>query len=102
MLWGYGGTGRALARALRAHGKHPSHVVEVHPGRLGNAIHGAPVVPPAALAELPRLPLVASVAGEAARGEIRAFLATLGWSRRATSSARRDAGALFRERPAAL
>ncbi len=79
LLWGYGGTGRALARALRGHRKHPSHVVEVHARRLGNVIHGAPVVPPAALADLPRLPLVASVAGEAARGEIRAFLATLGW-----------------------
>ena len=52
---------------------------EVHAGRLGNVIHGAPVVPPAALLDLPRLPLVASVAGEAARSEIRAFLATLGW-----------------------
>jgi glycosyltransferase involved in cell wall biosynthesis len=79
LLWGYGGTGHALARALRGHRKHPSHVVEVHARRLGNVIHGAPVVPPAALADLPRLPLVASVAGEAARGEIRAFLATLGW-----------------------
>ena len=79
LLWGYGGTGRALARALRGHGKHPSHVIEVHAGRLGNVIHGAPVVPPAALVDLPRLPLVASVAGEAARSEIRAFLATLGW-----------------------
>ena len=79
LLWGYGRTGRALARALRGHRKHPSHVVEVHARRLGNVIHGAPVVPPAALADLPRLPLVASVAGEAARGEIRAFLATLGW-----------------------
>ena len=79
VLWGYGGTGRALARALRRHGKHPSHVVEVHAGRLGNVIHGAPVVPPAALAELPRGRLVASVAGEAARSEIRAFLAALSW-----------------------
>jgi glycosyltransferase involved in cell wall biosynthesis len=79
LLWGHGGTGRALARALRSHGKHPSHVIEVHAGRLGNVIHGAPVVPPAALVDLPRLPLVASVAGEAARSEIRAFLATLGW-----------------------
>ena len=79
LLWGYGGTGRALARALRGHGKHPSHVVDVHAGRLGNVIHGALVVPPAALADLPRLPLVASVAGEAARSEIRATLAALGW-----------------------
>jgi hypothetical protein len=79
VLWGYGGTGRALARALRAHGKRPSHVVEVHAGRLGNVIQGAPVVPPEALADLPAGRLVASVAGPEAREEIRGFLARLGW-----------------------
>ena len=79
LLWGYGGTGRALRRALAAHGKHPSHVVELHPGRLGNRIHGAPVVPPAALGTLPRLPLVASVAGAEARRLIRSHLDALGW-----------------------
>jgi glycosyltransferase involved in cell wall biosynthesis len=79
-LWGYGGTGRALHRALRRHGLRPSVIVEVHAGRLGNEIHGAQVVPPAALAALPRQPLVASVAGLAARNQIRAFLGGLGWT----------------------
>lgn len=79
LLWGYGGTGRALRRALAARGKHPDHVVELHPGRLGNRIHGAPVVPPDALPRLPRLPLVASVAGAEARRQIRAHLVALGW-----------------------
>jgi cellulose synthase/poly-beta-1,6-N-acetylglucosamine synthase-like glycosyltransferase len=79
VLWGYGGTGRALARALRSHGKRPSHVVEVHAGRIGNVIQGAPVIAPGALADLPRGRLVASVSGPQARAEIRAFLATLGW-----------------------
>src|SRR4029453_4755359 len=41
VLWGYGGTGRALHHALRRHGKRPCHIVEVHAGRLGNQIHGA-------------------------------------------------------------
>jgi glycosyltransferase involved in cell wall biosynthesis len=79
VLWGYGGTGRALHRALRRHGKRPSHIVEVHAGRLGNTIHGAPVVPVYALAELSPGRLVASVAGADARAEIRGFLAALGW-----------------------
>jgi glycosyltransferase involved in cell wall biosynthesis len=79
VLWGHGGTGRALRRALAALGLRPSHVVELHPGRLGNRIDGAPVIPPSALAELGRRPLVASVAGTGARAEIRAFLARLGW-----------------------
>jgi len=78
VLWGYGGTGRALRRALARHGRHPSHVVELHPGRLGQRIHGAPVVPPAALPSLPRRPLVASVAGSRARGLIREALAGMG------------------------
>jgi len=79
LLWGYGGTGRSLARALAAHGKHPSRVIEVHPGRIGNRIRGVPTVSPSALADLPRGQLVASVAGIGPRREIRAHLAGLGW-----------------------
>jgi glycosyltransferase involved in cell wall biosynthesis len=77
VLWGYGGTGRALRRALAAHGRTPSHVVELHPGRLGQRIHGAPVVAPEALAALRGRPVVVSVAGEGPRAEIRAALAAL-------------------------
>ncbi len=79
VLWGYGGTGRALRRALLAHGKRVSHVVEVHPGRLGNTIHGAPVVPPDALARLDRLPVVVSVARQRPREEIRAAMTAMGF-----------------------
>ena len=79
VLWGYGSTGKALRRALLRHGKTPSHVVELHPGRLGKRIHGAPVIPPQALPGLPRRPLIASVAGEQARGEIRDALARMGF-----------------------
>jgi len=74
VLWGYGGTGRALRRALAEHGRLPARVVELHPGRLGQRIHGAPVVPPSALAEGPRLPVVVSVAGAGPRQEIRSAL----------------------------
>ena len=79
ILWGYGGTGRALHRALQRHGKRPSHIVEVHARRLGHVIQGAPVVAPDALATLPKGRLVASVAGATARRQIRRFLAALGW-----------------------
>jgi glycosyltransferase involved in cell wall biosynthesis len=77
-LWGHGDTGRALQRALAALGKRPSHIIELHPGRLGQTIHGAPVVPPDALPSLPPLPLVASVAGLEPRTQIRVFLERLG------------------------
>lgn len=80
LLWGYGATGRAMRRALLAHGKRPSHVIEVHPRRIGETIQGAPVVPPDAIADLPRRPLVASVAGAEPRRLIRAHLGALGWT----------------------
>ncbi len=79
ILWGYGGTGRALRRALVPLGRQPSHIVELHPGRIGNRIHGAPVVPPSELPRLPRQPVVVSVAGEGPRSEIRRSLAGMGF-----------------------
>ena len=78
-LWGYGSTGRALRRALLEHGKAPSHIVELHPGRLGKRIHGAPVIPPHELPGLPKSPVIVSVAGEQARSEIRHTLAGMGF-----------------------
>jgi len=79
ILWGYGETGRALQRALRAHGRRPSHIVELHPGRLGQQIQGASVVPPEALPRLPRRPIVASVAGPGPRRQIRDVLTGMGF-----------------------
>jgi glycosyltransferase involved in cell wall biosynthesis len=79
VLWGHGGTGRALRRALAAHGKRPALVVEVHPGRVGNRIHGAPVVAPEHLTTIAPGRLVASVAGAEPRHLIRSFLGRAGW-----------------------
>ncbi len=79
VLWGYGGTGRALQRALRERGKRPTAIVELHPRRLGETIQGAPVIRPERLPELPRRPVVVSVAGETARSEIRTDLAAMGF-----------------------
>lgn len=78
LLWGYGGTGRELCRALERHGKRPSHIIDLHPGRLGNRIRGAAVLPPEALRGLPRGPLLVSVAGARPRAEIRSALRALG------------------------
>ena len=60
-------------------GKLPSHIVELHAGRLGNLIHGAPVIPRESLCEIPRLPLVVSVAREGPRNEIRRALEAMGF-----------------------
>ncbi len=82
VLWGHGPTGRALRRALESHGHRPAAIVEVHPRRLGQTIHGAPVIAAKVLAartDLRRLPLITSVAGAAPRAQIRAALASLGY-----------------------
>lgn len=79
-LWGYGATGKNLCHELQRRGHSPSHIVEVHPGRLGQRIQGASVVQPSALEHLRGQPLIVSVAGELARREIRQALASLGYS----------------------
>jgi hypothetical protein len=52
-------------------GKRPAFIVEVHRGRLGNRIHGAPVIAPEELVHLRGYPVVASVAAEKPRRQIR-------------------------------
>ncbi|MCA9622752.1 MAG: glycosyl transferase family 2, partial [Myxococcales bacterium] len=78
LLWGFGDTGKALKRALLAFGKRPAAIVELHPGRIGQTIEGAEVVAPEAVPSLPPLPMLVSVAGAQARGEIRGFLDGIG------------------------
>jgi glycosyltransferase involved in cell wall biosynthesis len=78
VLWGYGSTGRTLRLALLAHGKTPSHIVEVKRGRIGQRIHGAEVIPHDRVAELRGHPIVVSVARAGPRGEIRGVLEALG------------------------
>jgi glycosyltransferase involved in cell wall biosynthesis len=80
VLWGYGDTGKALSEALAQRGKHPSAIIELHPGRLGQLIRGVRVIRPEALPSLPRQPLLVSVAGITPRTEIRAALAQMGFT----------------------
>lgn len=79
VLWGYGDTGKALAKRLVARGKRVSHIVELHPGRIGQTIAGAPVITPEHLSGVRRRPLIVSVAGAGPRGEIRDALGKLGF-----------------------
>ncbi len=78
VLWGHGGTGRALRRELAQLGRHPTAIVELHPRRLGQRIDGALVVPPSAVPSLPPVPIVVSVAGTPARTIVRTQLCALG------------------------
>jgi glycosyltransferase involved in cell wall biosynthesis len=78
VLWGYGGTGRSLRRALAALGRIPSHIVEVKATQIGQQIHGAPVIRPDAL-RLLNGPIVVSVARQNPRTEIRTALDAMGF-----------------------
>jgi hypothetical protein len=79
VLWGYGDTGRALARGLADHGRRPTHIIEVHPGRIGQRIFGAYVIGVEQLAAVKGRKIVVSVAGAGARQEIRERLAAAGF-----------------------
>ena len=79
-LWGYGGTGKAIRRALAALGKTPGHIVEVKRSRLGQRIHGASVIPPEDLPSVRGRPIIVSVARAGPRAEIRAALSAMGFA----------------------
>lgn len=79
-LWGAGEVGLGLARALISLGVRPAAFVELHPRKVGQRIHGAPVIhadelgPPPAEGHL-----LAAVGAKGARADIRARLQALGW-----------------------
>ena len=83
VLWGYGSTGGALCRALLEQGKQPQAIVEIHPGRVGQRIQGAPVIAPEGLLAARRgpdgnLPIIVSVARAAPRNQVRDALQAFG------------------------
>jgi glycosyltransferase involved in cell wall biosynthesis len=78
-LWGATETGRGLARRLLARGARVERFVELSPRKVGQRIHGAPVVRPEALGPPPEGHLLACVAAKGARDDIREWLAARGW-----------------------
>jgi glycosyltransferase involved in cell wall biosynthesis len=79
VIWGAGPIGKAWSRELRAREVAVAAFVEVDPGKIGQVVHGAPVVSVAGAAALPRGPLhLACVGDAAARGRIRREAARLG------------------------
>lgn len=78
VLWGHGATGKALKRALAAHGRRPSLIVDVDPRKIGQRVDGVPVVAPEAFARSADRPIVVCVAGAGPRADARRHAAALG------------------------
>lgn len=77
-LWGATDTGRALSHRLTARGCRVVRFVELNPRKLGQVIHGVPVIHPDVL---PRdgSHVLSCVAAQGAREEIRAWFAQRGF-----------------------
>lgn len=77
VVWGAGSVGKAMALELRRQGVERRAFVDVDPRKIGQEIHGMPVVGPEALADGtagPRPYVLVAVGKPGAREEIRAWL----------------------------
>jgi glycosyltransferase involved in cell wall biosynthesis len=80
VVCGAGPVGKAFARALHSAGLRIRSFVELNPRKIGQMIHGAPVVHYDNIGDPKGAFAIAAVAGEMARAEIRATLQALGWT----------------------
>ncbi len=78
VLWGATRTGRALSVALTAKGTRIAAFVELDPRKIGQRIHGAPVVAPDALDSLGAVHVLSCVAAKGAREDIRLWMVAHG------------------------
>ena len=78
VLWGATRTGRTLSKALGARSARVAGFVELDPRKLGQSIHGVPVVPPDRLETLGPAHVLSCVAAKGAREDIREWMATHG------------------------
>lgn len=79
VVWGAGPTGKRFARALARAGVTVRAFVDLDPRKIGQEVHGAPVVQPAEIGRFRGAFCVAAVGQEGAREEIRAALRVGGW-----------------------
>jgi len=78
VIWGAGPVGKAFGRELRAQGGILRAFVDLSPGRVGQEIHGAPVLHPRDAEPLKKELHLAAVAQPGARTEIRRALSEMG------------------------
>ncbi len=79
VVWGAGPVGKAFARELKAQGLRLRAFVDLDPRKIGQEIHGAPVVAPAEIDRFRGALAVAAVGSPGARDDIRALLDEAGW-----------------------
>jgi glycosyltransferase involved in cell wall biosynthesis len=79
VVWGAGPVGKGFARLLREAGIVLRAFVDLDPRKIGQTIHGAPVIAPAGLDAFRGAFALAAVAGAGPRSEIRAALDSAGW-----------------------
>jgi len=79
VIWGAGPTGKAFSKELAKRGITPAAFVEVAPGKIGQTIHDAPVIPPQELGDYAGSFCLAAVSGVDGRTDVRASLARMGW-----------------------
>ncbi|MCL7979105.1 MAG: glycosyltransferase [marine benthic group bacterium] len=85
VVWGAGKVGKPLVRELARQGLQVEAFVDLDPRKIGQSIHGAPVLSPAEFAGFRRQPgagpyVLVAVGSPGARGEIRRALDDLGLS----------------------
>jgi len=74
VVWGAGPVGKYFARALQGEGQTITAFVDLDRRKIGQTIHGAPVVHPSAICDYREAYVVAAVGSPDARAEIRASL----------------------------
>jgi hypothetical protein len=80
IVWGAGPTGKAFARALADRSVEVRAFVDLDPRKVGQTVHGAPVIAPEEVNRFRGAFCVAAVGQPGAREEIREALRRLGWS----------------------
>lgn len=79
VVWGAGPVGKSFARELLAQGTAVRAFVELDARKIGQVIHGAPVIAPDRIGRYRGSLVVAAVGQPGARAEIRAALRRAGW-----------------------
>lgn len=74
VIWGAGPVGKAFGRALTAAGARVRAFVDLDPRKIGQTVHGAPVIPPRDVGRYRDALVLAAVGQPGAREEIRAAL----------------------------